>query len=357
MTNSNPVSADATKVTGENLVASIRHAIETCRAKSTNPDVVLTLHGLTIRLHCKNKAFLGHCLNHIVNDPSFAMTSQKTIDIHVTSPEDGLLGPPPLWGEETYQTPRIEAMLETTPVRASYYDALGLWHVYDHESATGLQWMQNPVAYPPWESAGPLRIFMHWALSMPQSRLVHAGTLGQDGKAVLMVGRGGSGKSSTVVAGIAHQMQSAGDDYVHVRHDAGRTNVYPVFSVLKQDAAGLNRLGLFDIPARNKANWQAKYEFGAPDVGGLPMTGPLAVKAILIPVIGNRQDTSITPASKKEAMLALAPSTVLQMPGERISGMAFFADLVRRLPCHRLTLGSDPVGIVSAIRNFLEAQK
>ncbi len=317
----------------------------------------MTLHGLTIRLHCKSPAFLGHCLSNIVNDPAFAMKSQKIIDIHVTSPEDGLLGSPPLWNEETFQTAKIEAMLEKTPLRASYNDAYGIWHIYDHESATGLQWMQSPVAFPPWEPAGPLRNFIHWALSTPESRLIHAGTLGQNGKAVLMVGRGGSGKSSTVVAGIAQRMQSAGDDYVHVRHDGLGTNVYPVFSVMKQDAAGLDRLGLYDISAKSTANWQAKYEFGAQDVGGLPMTGPLAVMAILIPVIGNRDDTTITPASKKEAMLALAPSTVLQMPGERISGMAFFADLVRRLPCHRLTLGRDPAGIVAAIRNFLEAKE
>lgn len=340
------------RVTRSNLVATIGHALDVARAAAAAPDVILHLPALTVRLHCSDPDARRNCLIRLaVTAPDPA---NPLMDVMETSPEDRVLPPPPLWGEATYVPRDVEMLLQDTPYRASYFHDLGLWHLWDRRHRFGLQWMQARGAVPPWEPAGPLRIFLHWALSGPHDRLVHSGTLGLKGKAVLLAGRGGSGKSATVTAGIAAGMQSAGDDYVHIRIGPERTCVLPVFSTLKQDAAGLKRLGLADTAAAGEPNWQGKHEFFAADIGGKPLTGPLDLKAVLVPVISGGPLTAVVPGSSRDAMLALAPSALFQMPGERDSGVAFFAALVRRLPCSRLNLGYDPVQMTQCLRMFLD---
>jgi hypothetical protein len=330
--------------------------LDICVAQTDAANLELSRHGLTIRLHCKDQTYLGYCANRIYQaGPAFA-ANQKTIDIHVVSPDCSPLPAPPVWQREGYASRALENVLLQTPIRVSYFHDLDLWHIFDHQRAVGVQWMASKDAYPPWEPAAPLRIFMHWALSSPESRLVHAGTLGINGKAVLFAGRGGAGKSSTVVAGIMHGLQSAGDDYVHVCAENGTFNAYPIFSTLKQDAAGLARSGLTQITEHKSANWQNKFEFTAEDIGGQPLTGPLNLRALFAPVIGNQKGTVILPISKSKAMLALAPSALFQMPGERDSGVAFFANLVRNLPCYEIILGQNPNEIVSCLVDFLEQQ-
>ena len=53
-------------------------------------------------------------------------------------------------------------------------------------------------------------------------------------------------------------------------------------------------------------------------------------------------------------MLALAPTGIFQLPGERESGVKFFTDLIRRLPCFELALSSDPDDVSRTVETFLD---
>jgi hypothetical protein len=74
---------------------------------------------------------------------------------------------------------------------------------------------------------------------------------------------------------------------------------------------------------------------------------------LMAPHIGGGAASSIMPVSRKDAMIALAPSGIAQMPGERESGFRFFSDLTRLLPCYRLALGTRPEEIAGTISAFL----
>ena len=76
--------------------------------------------------------------------------------------------------------------------------------------------MRSADGFPPWEPGAPLRSFLHWEYAARGMRLVHGGTLGIDGRGVVLAGSGGAGKSGTVVAGIMVGLDSVGDDYVSV---------------------------------------------------------------------------------------------------------------------------------------------
>lgn len=261
--------------------------------------------------------------------------------------------PPTPWADEPYRPHEIASLFDLEGLRGSYFHDLDHWQIFDLVGDFGVQLMRGPDAYPPWEPGAPLRHFLHWHYAHEGMRLAHCGTLGLNGAGVLLAGPGGAGKSGTVVAGLLNGLQSIGDDYVLL--DSSEDVIgYPVFATLKQDQAGFERLGLTNrLPAAGPLNWQGKYEFRLADVGCAPTPARLSMKALLVPRVGTEGKTRIEPISRRDAMLAFAPSSIQQMPGERESGFAFFSRVARRLPCYTLSLGREPAEIAAAIAEFV----
>lgn len=268
----------------------------------------------------------------------------------------GVDGMPALnWGEAYYREREVEAVLAKTGYRLHYFDQKDFWQLFDKTKSQGIQIMQGMDAAPDWDPGSPLRNFLHWQLSSPESGLVHAGTLGIDGQGVMLVGAGGSGKSGTVLAGVLNGMGSVGDDYVFAKMSPNGVEAGPVFRTLKQDESGLTRLGLRDAPFIGATpNWQNKFEFRLDDLGSSALVEQLAIGAILLPKIGHEQRCKISPISPKEVFLALAPSGVSQMHCDRAATFAFSAKLSRKLPCFELTLGPNPAEIAEVILKFIK---
>lgn len=257
------------------------------------------------------------------------------------------------WGAAQFEERRVEAFLAPTPYRMYHYQPLSYWQIFDRQTATGLQILSRADQYPPWDLGSPLRNFLQWHLASRDGALIHAGTLGVEAKGVLLAGAGGSGKSGTVLSGILAGLTTVGDDYVFVTPSSLRA--YPLFETLKQDADGLVRVGLADHPAiPTKTNWQDKYQFFLRDLGLQELPSSLSLKALLLPRITGQRETRLHPVSAKEAFLALAPSGVTQIPGDRPLLYATAAEISRRLPCFRLDLGVDPNEVSTTIRQFIE---
>lgn len=286
--------------------------------------------------------------------PSALDMPSKTIEITVLHGGRNGVPAPLAWGGEAWVPHRLSADLRKSGLQGSHFHDLGFWQFYDLAASRGVQLMAGPDAFPPWEPGAPLRAFLHWAYADQCRRLTHAGTLGRGGRGVLLAGAGGSGKSGTVLAGLLGGLASVGDDYVLL--DAGSSGVraFPIFSTLKQDPAGFERLGLASRLGPRPLNWQGKHQFRIDELVSGGVADRLDVAAILLPRIGAGA-TRITPASPKEALLALAPSALYQMPGERESGFRFFSGVAATLPAYHLELGTDPAEIAGAIAAFIEA--
>jgi hypothetical protein len=145
-----------------------------------------------------------------------------------------------------------------------------------------------------------------------------------------------------------------GDDYVLVRQEQD-ISAYPMFQTLKQDPAGCNRLGIpEDSPLRQTLNWQGKHQFRLVDLAGVERIDRLSIRALCVPTISGTSHTRFLPVNAKDAFLALAPSGLAQMPGDRGTLFSFCAAMARSLPTYRLELGSDPAEISQSIRTFLQ---
>lgn len=260
----------------------------------------------------------------------------------------------PRWGETRFSELAIDAALEGTQWRLHYLRDYGFWQIYDHASGRGVQLMRDPDILPPWDSGSPLRNFLHWHFMRSGRALIHAGTLGLDGEGLLLAGTGGSGKSGTVLAGVMHGLQTVGDDYVLASRTGGFVAAAPIFRTLKQDPVGFARLGLDGNAAIDPSvNWQGKRQFTLDAITDAAQPASLRIRALCLPAVAHVERTSFHPVSAKEAFLALAPSGVAQMPGDRAGTFAFCAALSRLVPAYRMMLGTEPAEIADAVAAFL----
>lgn len=281
------------------------------------------------------------------------LAEPSTCRIFTVHPGIGGIPEPAQWGDAHFTEYGFAERLAGAGLRGHYFHDLDFWQVYDPERRIGVQLMTSPDAFPPWEPTAPLRAFLHWEYAARGMRLTHAGTLGANGKGVLLAGAGGAGKSGTVAAGLLNGLDSVGDDYVLIDL-AGGVTARPLFSTLKQDPQGFARLGLKQrLRIESPLNWQGKHTFHIADIAPRPVPAALDIVALVVPHIGGGEMSSIVPVSRRDAMIALAPSGIMQMPGERESGFRFFGDLTRQLPSYRLSLGTHPEEIAGTLADFL----
>lgn len=311
----------------------------------------IRLHRLALALHCTVPGYAGLVSRRLHHNDETAAPDR--LDILVVSPESGLIGRPPVWGEVYFNARALESTLAQTRYRATFLHDSRCWQIQDMVSGIGLQWMLDDAALPPWDAGAPLRTFLHWTYGAMGMRLAHAGTLGLGGIGVLLTGKGGSGKSGTVCGGIMDGFESVGDDYVLIEMTDEGVMAHALFPSLKQDPAGVSRLGLGEMIGARQPNWQGKLEFESTDIGGRELVNRLLIKAVLVASLGEGEATSVEILSKARAMVSLAPTGLFQMPADRDAAAAFYADIIRKLPTRSIALGTDRHGVNAAIVDVL----
>ena len=276
------------------------------------------------------------------------------VEVYALDPETAAWElPATLEPEPGFSTRKLEQVLAADGLRGFYHGESRSWQFFDGASATGVVSLPEELGLPPWELGSPLRLFLHWGAAAAGHRLTHAATLGRAGRGLLIAAVSGSGKSGTALAGILHGLDSAGDDYVVVQRANAAVFAYPAFALFKQDREGLRRAGMAERFRDATLNWHGKVEFDPSALTGRTLAPRLEIVAVLIPEVAHAARTAFAPARASEAALALAPSGVLQLPGDTQAGFHFLADLARRLPAFRLSLSEDPGEIAAAIGAFL----
>jgi hypothetical protein len=213
-------------------------------------------------------------------------------------------------------------------------------------------WVLAPEYVPWWERAAPLRIALHFGLSGPRRRLLHAGAVGVGGRGVLLAGPGGSGKSTTAVAAMLEGLDYAGDDYLLLDLEPE----VPVAHSLYASAKLVPETGrlLPELRSTLTGSLARDGEKHVVDVRSLAsgkIRTSLPVTAIVFPSAG--QATELVEAAPADALRRLAPSTIFQLPYDGGASLAPLAELVRRVPAYVLGLGGSPEAAVVAINGLL----
>lgn len=317
------------------------------------PQRTFRLHGLTLCVRSAAADYLELCERALVDDPANDNRQEARLDVTVI---------------DRSQEPRaLHARLLAREVAADDITkamaAAGLdgmlvghgesWQVFDPRRSAGIETVSALDRLAPWERSTPLVNFLHWGLQARGRRLLHAGTLAHGGVGVLVVGAGGAGKSGTVLSGIVNGLDSTGDDYIALEQSANGVLSFPITRLMKQDRAGLQRLGIDPDDSFGPVNWQSKHEFDFERFGRGRRAPSIRLAGIVLPRIAWTTRTEFVPVAAREAAMALIPSNLQQLPGGRPEGVRFVADMARRLPAFRMNLSSDPAEIAGAVRDLI----
>jgi hypothetical protein len=267
--------------------------------------------------------------------------------------------PPPPWTADTYTAHGEVYSLDEG--RIHYHDDRIQMYFYagdnvlmiDTKSAMAIFWIRDARQLPYYESGAPLRTLLHWWLSTHGRQFVHAAAVGTSEGGVLLAGKGGSGKSTTALICLNSKLVYVGDDYCLLA-----TNpvpyVYRLYSSAKVDADNIHRLPHLASAISNADRLETEKALiflheHCPDkvVTGFP------IRALLLPRVTGRSETTLTPASPITGLKALAPSTLFQLPGAGHSAFQVMSKFVKQVPCYHLELGTDLAQIPEVILGLL----
>jgi hypothetical protein len=280
---------------------------------------------------------LDHLASPPVEHPDLTVCAWDTAStgVAVPAPPDAGRGGPEGLAHALYQ-PEPESLSMLSPARR-----------------LGAHWVPDAGKLSSHECAAPLRPLLHWWQRERGRQLVHGGAVGTDAGAVLLAGPSGAGKSTCALACLLGGLDYLGDDYVLLDAE-GEPSVHCVYSSAKlnPDHVGFvpSLVPLITNPGRlgtEKALWFLHAHHPRQIRRRLPL------RAVLVPGVRGGRRCRIEPISAASALLALAPSTIVQLRGAPDAALGWMARCLARLPCYRLDLGRELAPIADAVWEVL----
>jgi hypothetical protein len=250
-------------------------------------------------------------------------------------------------------------------LRVAVTPGMPVVNAIDLDVRTAVFWVRDPGELTWSERANPLRVILHWGLSAPGCRLAHAGAVGTGDGGALIAGPSGSGKSTVATACLDAGFDFAGDDHVLLTFGSSGAVARALYGTAKLHRDGPRRVpGVAPaIVNHSELGNTAVTRLLRPDeklVADVHRWRPdrlrdVPIRAIVVPRIVARAESRLRPAGAGEALRALAPSTILQLP--RVgpgAGLDELAEAVRHAPARVLELGTDTAAVPEVLSGLLE---
>lgn len=187
-------------------------------------------------------------------------------------------------------------------------------------------------------------------------QLIHAGLVSRNGDGVLLPGVGGAGKSTSALACLNGGFDYLGDDYVGLQARGDGSFVgHSLYNSTWLEPDHMARFPLLPPHAIHGGNaGEDKSLVVLSQVFPTRLSRMATIRVLALPRIVDRHPTRFRRASKGEALLALAPSSLLALaprPGAR--GLDRLALLVDHVPSYWLELGRDLTEIPHRVDELL----
>jgi len=295
---------------------------------------------------------LTPALEHLRVSPS----AEPELTVCLCDFSPGGAGMPALpWSEADLTVRRdIRGFDDDGHIRGAYQEGPGMLHLLHTKKNLALFCVKDVSGISQPDRGAPLARIFKWWMRKHGIQLVHAGVIGNDRGAVILAGKGGSGKSTTALACLASGLSYVSDDYCLITGEAPFT-AHSLYCSGKMHTRDLARLPVL----------AAKAGPGEPDESSgktlffLDRAFPerikkqLPLRAVLVPVIHPEPESELVRASASAALRELAPSTLFQMPGWKSEDFYRLARIADALPCYVFRIGSDPALVTRAVSEFL----
>ena len=291
---------------------------------------------------------LSRAFDHLVE----GSVAEPELTIDVWDAEDSGTPPPPL-PSLAPGSPRGTTIYTADDGRHfASRPALGQLSAYERAMSKAWFWSRNANELPFWEPAAPFRQILHWWLPDRGALLLHAASVGEAAGGVLLVGAGGSGKSTCALSCLSSDLLYAGDDYVAVELGP-EPRVLSLFcsGKLEPDHAKL----LPHLPSPSFAGdgaLEEKSVFYVAERFPERMCRGFPLRAIVAPrVHGN--EPQVRQRAPAQVLAALAPSTLLQLVPARQEALSAMAALLQDIPALGLDVGGPTELIPPTIAGLL----
>ncbi len=186
--------------------------------------------------------------------------------------------------------------------------------------------------------------------------MIHSGAIKRNGKGVLLTGKGGAGKSTSVLSALLAGFEFVGDDYVGLRATLG--GPCTVSSLFSTCSIHIDRTSSFPslralMPPPNHTD-EEKLVIRLGEAFRDRMVGATSISAILLPRLVAGSMPSLQPASRVDALRALAPSSILLMPNGSAEAFGAISNLVDSVPAYWLDLAGPIESVPSTIAAFIQ---
>jgi hypothetical protein len=199
----------------------------------------------------------------------------------------------------------------------------------------------------------PLLLAWHSAIGAVP---VHAGLVARGGRGVLLGGAGGSGKSTTSLLCWDAGFDYLGDDYIALPAGPGegRHVAHSLYASTWLTPDHSRRFPRLAEKAHHGNEDEDKLLVMLAEVDDARLARSSGVDVLVLPRVAGGHDTTFRRASASEALLRLAPSSILQLPfidGRR--ALERMHELLRTVPAYWLQLGTDFPAIPMAVDAIL----
>jgi hypothetical protein len=208
-----------------------------------------------------------------------------------------------------------------------------------------------------YERAKPLaRLLLRWH-NDKHIQIIHTGLVARNGVGILFVGKSGSGKSTSSLACIYAGFDYLSEDYVGLEECPDGSFIgHSLYNSIFAQTSHLARFEeLVPCAIKGRLPHEEKSVIILSQIFPKRLKRTVSIRALALPRVVHATKTEFRRASKGEALLALGPSSLLQIPnrGLGVHGFDKLAQLVRRVPCYCLDVGSDLRSIAPCVEELL----
>jgi len=352
----NPATRDLAPADGERVFARVQAAFDSATADTPDSVVELApaLAGRAARIR-----IVGRGLARAIA-PAFA---------HLPRPGPGAapelhVG---LWDQSASRVPGPRRLVDEVlpPGDATAASTDGRWVIYRRNaSVTCLDRALGRIAG--WVEAGdrlalldrgrPLYAPLLLWLRDRRVDAAHAGLVAADGRGILVAGESGSGKTTTVLSCLLDGFDFVSDDYVGLEARTGSAYVghglHGSTHLRPDDLWRFPRLARHAI--RGRLPEEDKALILLSEACPERLRPAADIDLLVLPRVTGVPGPRISPASRSQALLRLAPSSLWMVRHARGSGLPGLAGLVGCVPCYWLDLGGDVSAIAPLLRDLLQ---
>jgi len=330
----------------------------------------VTIAGLPVRLRAAGDTLLerlGRAFSHLELDHA----AIPSLTINMWDSASTRTEEPPLPKVEGPQAPGSFHYYSDETIRACFQPGTNVYmrtreqartlmtralSVYEPEARTAWYWVDDIGRLPWWEEATPLRFILDWWLRDHGIFQLHSGAVGTESGGVLLVGKSGSGKSTSTLACIGSELLYVGDDYVAVSLGE-EAQVHSLYSSGKLEPDHLARLPHLRPAVTNAEHLELeKAVIYANESFANSMVSHLPLRAIVAPrIVPGSTTARAQRVSAAAGLAALAPSTVFQLHTRGQEVLSGTTEMARRVPSFMLEIGSDIGSIPRAIAEIVES--